>query len=359
MTRLILALFFFIATGVSAASTTNNCPNCIQWQAETAHLAGGESLVLTENEDIIFLYRASYRDIDSVWMCCGIQGYLTLLDSESQVWGMRYPVPRLDEAIIGYSFSEQKQHETLFFADYKVWRGANAPSAPAYAHPLRGYLSESRFMGIALNEVRGIMTYFPPDYDESQSYPVIYSADGQSVVWYAPYLEALIVAGEIPATLMIGTYSSDFRAEEYLPNLNRERFAYHERFFTEEVRHWAENHLGASRRREERAVFGFSNGGVFAAAMALAHPELYGIAFPFSAGMNIFEAYPDTEIEPEQKLYFAAGSLEEDFLQNTRSLSERFAEGGANVVFRERVAGHDFYMWQEEFYYAVKWAFGS
>jgi hypothetical protein len=56
----------------------------------------------------------------------------------------------------------------------------------------------------------------------------------------------------------------DLRLMEYLPGVNADRFAHHERFFCDELSAWAEKEFGASRQRTDCAVYGVSNGARFA-----------------------------------------------------------------------------------------------
>jgi enterochelin esterase-like enzyme len=356
---MILLLLLLLAGTVSANTSRANCINCAELLEEAENLVGGEWLLIIDGEDMTFLYRAINAELDTVILCCGIQELMILLDEDSLLWGLTYHVPRLDEAIISYGFREQRNNEIVSYTEYQYWRGENAPLAPPVSDPLQGHLESMEFQSTALNESRGLTIYTPPDYDARLNYPVVYLADGSSVLWYAGRIEQLILDGHVAPMLLVGVHTSLYRAEEYLPSWRSPRFAQHEIFFTEEVRLWAEETLGASTETSQRAVYGNSNSGVFAAAMALRHPDIYGIAFPFSAGMNPFDSFPDAEIGSNLRLYFAAGTLENGFFDNTQRISETFAEAGAEVIFSGRVAGHDSYMWGEELYHAVNWAFNE
>jgi enterochelin esterase-like enzyme len=100
-------------------------------------------------------------------------------------------------------------------------------------------------------------------------------------------------------------------------------------------------------------VFGFSNGG----EMALRHPDRFGVAMPFSAGIA-----PDTERhspDASVRFYLAAGLFEQGFYTTTRVFAQQVEQARASVVFSPRVAGHDSVMWEEEFATAARWAFGG
>ena len=199
--------------------------------------------------------------------------------------------------------------------------------------------------------------------------PVVYLADGAS--WdFANYVEPLIRRGELPPFIMIGILPGDYlgdpneeynrsldlRAQEYVPSVNYERFKLHERFLLEEVLPWSEENFGASNNRDERIVGGFSNGGVFAAAMGLKNPNVFGYALPFSPGDN---PVVETDISNvNTKFYLTVGELDEKrFVDATKNLADTLSQNNITNVFEARVAGHDNVMWREEFVKAMLWVF--
>jgi enterochelin esterase-like enzyme len=242
-----------------------------------------------------------------------------------------------------------------------IWRGSEAPPEVGQSDPLLGEIRTAQVESEALDETRDLSVYLPPDYDPEQTYLVIYMADGQSLPQFAPFLEPLIAAGDLPPILIIGVHSSfgspghDLRAEDYIPTMNPDRFAAHERFFTVEVRRYAETEFGAAADRAQRVVFGYSNGGVFAAAMGLRHPELYAHILAFSPGVLPGSPREDSDLVADY--YLVSGTLEPNFYRNTLTLKNSLENLGAVTEFKGRVAGHDQIMWQEEFPGAVRWAF--
>ena len=199
-----------------------------------------------------------------------------------------------------------------------------------------------------------------------QHYPVIYLADGQTLSEYAAAVDYLITRAEIPPVIVIGIASAEphdrrnLRGEEYVHGRNPQRYEQHRMFFTQEVRQWAETTYGASSERAERVIAGISNGGLFAVAMTLQHPELYGTAFPFSAEASLeFEPLriePDT-IELPLLIYATAGRLEPIFHQTTLEFVQAYEQAGAETVFSENIAAHDNAMWEVEFIKALRWRF--
>jgi pimeloyl-ACP methyl ester carboxylesterase len=141
---------------------------------------------------------------------------------------------------------------------------------------------------------------------------------------------------------MVGAHAGEdeLRAKEYIPGTDLDRFVAHERFFVEELAAWAERNLGATTERALRAVFGFSNGGVFVGEMTLRHPERFGVAMTFSAGIP-----PDTKRSrpaSDVRVYLAVGLFDEGFYRATRAFAVQLQQAGAQVVFSARAAGHDY-----------------
>ena len=367
-----LICFFLLLSLVSinALENSDNVPDCPahgqaicrvdrDYDLNTLRERLGESryAVWQEDDMLTFVYRGRGRYVQLV---AALYERMEQV-GDSNIWALTFRIEHVTQAIVTYGFAIDGNYPRQTF----VWRGEDAPPEPPISRPVQGRTISYYRRSVALNEIRGITLYFPPNYNASQRYPVVYLADGQSVLGLAPYLEPHILDGSLPPTLLVGVHSAmssngnDIRAQEYLPSVNPQRFAAHEQFFTQEVRLWAEAKWGASTNPAERAVFGFSNGGVFATAMGIAHPELYYAAIPFSPGLNPLDTWTDAEVCPDVRYYFVAGTLELGFHQNTVRLHNRIVEEGATVHFHDRVMGHDFLLWQEGFGEAVRWSFAN
>lgn len=321
--------------------------------------------VFADDDMLTFIYKGEAKTVE---ICCGLQEPLERLPN-SDVWVLRKTIPNLSEAVLSYFFVVDNVFPRTLG---DVWRGPDAPALSETLEPAPARVFERTLQSEVLDEARKLVVYLPPDHDALKllGLPVVYLADGSSVWDYASYVELLIKQGKLPQMLLVGIESGsyigdqtkeydpqlDLRAREYIPDKQDARFADHERFVIEEVLPWAEENFGASRFRDQRLVYGHSNGGVFAAAMGLKNPDIFGYALPFSVGVDPTETLG---LEPvDTKFYFVAGQLEEGFLETTRNLSEQLAERGISSEFNERVAGHDFVMWQEAFPEALLWFFG-
>ncbi len=239
------------------------------------------------------------------------------------------------------------------------------------ARELKGVEKMIEFDSKALGAKRKLKIYTPPGHDPGKSYPVMYAADGMT---NGEVLEPVIIAGRLRPLVVVGVLSggyrgdlskpykteNDLRALEYVPGLDADHFAKHEKFFCDEVRAWAEKELGASKVREDRAVQGVSNGARFAVEMGVRHPELFGHVLGFSVASRTpssIELSAKTPALP--RFHLAAGKWEPEFFKTTAAWADRLKMWNVPVVFVPRVSGHDDAMWREELIAAMLQAFGT
>lgn len=198
---------------------------------------------------------------------------------------------------------------------------------------------------------RQVTVYVPPVPPEA----IVFAGDGQMISQWGRFLEAT----DVPSTMIVGVHrvtDEMLRLHEYSPKFDPKRFAAHERFFIDDVGAWARSRFGVKLPSERTAVFGVSAGGELALALGLRHPELYGAIFSASPGAG----YPPPDAMPSRlpRTYLVAGTLEPFFLENAARWAAALRDATADVVMRERGAGHDDEMWRREFPLMIRWAFG-
>lgn len=317
-----------------------------------------------DGDTLTFVYEAETTAVEA---CCTLQMPMSRL-AGTGLWVLSARVPGLETATVEYGFLAEGSRRLDAMG---TLRGPAAAPRPARSRVLQGTLRTDSLWSDALGERRAVTVYLPPGYNPSaaRGTPTVYVADGQGVTTLAGYAEPLILAGEIPPTILVGLHSGPHRSEEYtsIPERSREadpmnpRFLAHERFVLEEVLPWAEREFGAASAPERRAAFGFSNGGVWAAFQGVRRPDVFGTALSFSCGacsVAVPERPAPASSGPVARFYFLAGRLEPSFLRSTRAASERLRAAGYEATMHERVAGHDSVMWNEQFGDAVRWAFG-
>jgi enterochelin esterase-like enzyme len=226
---------------------------------------------------------------------------------------------------------------------------SEAQPEPPRAHPIAGEFVTETF---DYDGGRQVTVYVPPYPPEA----IVFAVDGQMISQWGAFLEA----ADVPSTMIVGAHrlaDETLRLHEYSPGFDPERFAAHERFFVEDVGAWARSRFGVTLSADRTAVFGVSAGGEFSLAIGLRHPDLYGAIFAGSPGGGYRP--PDVMPTPLPRTYLVAGTLEPFFLDNAARWAAALRDAAADVVMRERVAGHDDAMWREEFPLMVAWAFGG
>jgi enterochelin esterase-like enzyme len=198
---------------------------------------------------------------------------------------------------------------------------------------------------------RQVTVYVPPDPPAA----VVFAGDGQRTSQWG----RILAAADVPPTMIVGVHGltdEQLRLQEYSPVFDAERFAAHEQFFVEGVRHWTASRFGVALPTTRTAVFGASAGGELALALGLRHPDVYGAIFCASPGAG----YKPTAVMPSRipRTYLVAGTQEPFFLANATRWAAALREAGADVVMKERVGAHGGAFWRKEFPLMVAWAFG-
>lgn len=261
--------------------------------------------------------------------------------------------------------SATTRRKVVFGATFATfWRSNAVARATDDQPPAAGSLEVVRVNSPALGEQRRLTFYKPPGWQAGVGYPIVFAADGQFLMPYIRDLEALILAGTVPPMVMAGMWSAEgrgggnTRSEEYLPGFgDARRHAHFQRYFLEEVVPFAALKLGASTRREDRMLFGFSDGAAWALTTALAHPDQFGAATALSIGWE--KAADDIAAANRLKLYFGIGSQETSFKTVTTGIVRKAQRAGGDVVFRTGQGGHEPRVWRPMFKEAASLYFGG
>jgi enterochelin esterase-like enzyme len=208
-----------------------------------------------------------------------------------------------------------------------------------------------------LGEQRRLTVVLPKSF-AGDELPVVVCADGQCLQNMYPTLAREIGAGRCPECVLIGVHSTHNRVPEYIPGVDPERFDAHEQFFVGEVLTWADSALGITLDRKRRALFGLSNGAVFAITTGLKHNDQFGtvIAFSVPGGASRYQAI-EWDTKPEIAFYLAAGNRELPIKRTTQSIARQLSKRKLKHIFEIRQAGHDLAFWDAELPRAIQWAF--
>jgi len=294
----------------------------------------------------------------------------------SNVWTVALKLPDFERAVISYSFTVTKngRRQNATTRLQGVWRGPKAPEQVVETAELRGSVKTVEIESKALGMPRKLTVYLAPGFEPAKPHRVIYATDGEGTERFARVLEPLVVTSKLPPMVMIGVHGGgyqggapdfknydtkkDFRAQEYFPGINPERFAKHEAFFCTEVARWAEREVRVSGEASNRVLFGCSNGARFVFEMAMRHPDRYASVLAFSVPGGGPIKLPEG-LQTKTRFYLEAGTWEQNFQEYTSRLSHTLEDAGIAVQFRSRAGGHDEAIWREEFARGLRSAFGT
>jgi enterochelin esterase-like enzyme len=320
----------------------------------------GSLAVKGEEMTFVFKFKA-----DKVDLTGGIQKPMKKVEGTDDLWAIKLSVPRLDEAVIRWDFFVQNEGVVPELKVGDVFRGSKAEPPLEDRKELKGKLHPFELESKALGEKRKFKVYIPP----TSSGPTfaIYAADG-ACEGVAAFLEPLMESGKIPPTAVVGVDNGgyrgdrakpydeklDLRAKEYLRVVDPDRFDKHLAFFADEVVPFVESKFNIGKNRMNRAVLGWSNGGVFAAETGLRKGDVFGLAIPLSMGVM-----PEVDGRPKNlpQFYLSSGTLEPGFFRQTSLFSKQLMDWKATLKFNDRVAGHDFELWKSETVKAIAWYF--
>ena len=319
--------------------------------AATSHLAA-------RGDTLTFAVQA--RGVSYVHVIGGVQVPLVQVGT-TDVWAASIHVPDLAEAVLSYRFLTDT---TTNAPVRREFRGPRAPEAQARAAQLHGSLRSDTLVGDIYGGAREVISYLPQGWPEAQPYNVVYAADGISVRDLAPLVDTLIAEGRIAPIVLVGVRAARplpgdeasklIRTREYVYGFEPDSstFLAHEKFFVTDVAAWAEHTLHVSSERAGRAIWGGSNGGAFAVAMGLRHPDRFAHVIASSPVYAMMPAVAAGSMLPDFSL--TAGTFEETTRDRTVMLAECLRGLQAQTHFAEFVGGHDDLAWSESFVQAVE-----
>jgi enterochelin esterase-like enzyme len=127
---------------------------------------------------------------------------------------------------------------------------------------------------------------------------------------------------------------------------NPAAYANHEKFVLQEVVPFIERNFGVSHQPKDRAVAGYSNGGDWAASMAVRNPGVFDAAIVMSPSISV---YRNVKIKPETRFYISAGLLEPHAINAASCLAAGLLKSGTQIRVTKLPYGHSFDLWQDAF----------
>lgn len=250
--------------------------------------------------------------------------------------------------------------------------------APAAGYDVRrddvpnGKLTLVEYESTTVGGTRRLQIYTPPDYKETEQYPVLYllhGIGGDEHEWAklgAPeaILDNLMADKRaVPMIVVLpnGRASRDVTARDPIPKQSP-AFAAFEQELLKDIIPFVESHYAVRRERESRALAGLSMGGGQALNFGLGHLETFAWVGGFSSAPNTrppaeLLADPAAVTKQLRLLYVACGDRDGLFGISQgmhRMLDEREVPHKYHVTAE---GGHDFRVWKRDLYHFAQLLF--
>jgi predicted alpha/beta superfamily hydrolase len=217
--------------------------------------------------------------------------------------------------------------------------------------------SQNRF-GIFKTEARVVhSTYVNQDYEigawlpfsygkTDRTYPVLYVPDGEFIY---PAVMGLMPthmgSGAVPEMIVVGIQYhgisaweefSDLRYRDFLPQCDLpaekvSRLAQYTQFYQQELFPWIDQAYRTA--TDDRTIFGFSAGGMFALQMMLTQPGMFRRHVAASCYWSVeylcqcLQQYAQRPARPPVDLYLSVGGMEDGMLPGYQSVIETLQDG--------------------------------
>jgi iron(III)-enterobactin esterase len=188
--------------------------------------------------------------------------------------------------------------------------------------------------------------YLPPDYNTGGGpYPLLIINDGQDLprMNFAKILERMYRKNQLPYIVVAGIYASSDRIREYGTARQADykgrgdKAGTYAKFVVEEFLPWMKNKFRLLDSRHERAIAGFSLGGLSALDIAWANPGIFNTVGVFSGALwwrwsAVRPEAPDADRimhdivrtakawNPHQNFWFQVGTLDEEEDRNNNGV---------------------------------------
>lgn len=240
--------------------------------------------------------------------------------------------------------------------------------------------------------------YLPPGYDQHPelTYPLALFNDGQDLprMNFFRLLNKLYADYKLPPVVIVGIYASDARMREYGTARQSDYkgrgdlAAEYTEFIAGELLPFLYRNLRLSDQAQDRAIAGFSLGGLSAFDIGWARPDLFGVIGAFSASFwwrwtEAEPANPDAhrimhdiilstpKADPDQWFWFECGTLDEeedrnnndviDAIDDTRDIIQELKNKGVHdeaIRYLEIEGGrHEPATWGQAMPDFLRWAF--
>ena len=293
---------------------------------------------------------------------------------------------RYSEKDGGYNFRLPAQKDGIYFYKYVVngnWMldprnprsipngpfGTNSCALmPGYRFPRevqpdfkvpRGKVEALECKGTRLRKPREIYVYRPPHTSDSEELPLIVLQDGRECVEHLPLPDLFdkIIAQKICRpfmAVMVSPLGPQQRDQDYIFN---DTF---EDFLPRDLIKLVRERYGITKNRKERAILGWSLGGLVSVRCAIRHPDVYGLAGGESSafwprnGRIYEEVIHQTPLSTS--FYLGCGDMDGGE-QLSMLMAEIFGHLGIHHKLKLSNGGHEWFYWRTHLRHSLAWFF--
>jgi len=211
---------------------------------------------------------------------------------------------------------------------------------------IKGEVSKKKFESKELKHTRSVFIYTPPNYQALRALPVVYFHDGSfhlNDMHAAEVLDGLIDSGKIRP--LIAVFDNPvIRGKEYRGDSG------YRRYFENELIPYIDSTYATNSNRGNRAVIGFSRGGLSALYLSHSTPlfSKVGVFSPAIHPTSVSDFIVEIEgFDNEPDNVFITGAIYDYIWYNDAvELADAFKNSNVSVVFKEQSTGHNIPSWQ-------------
>lgn len=226
-------------------------------------------------------------------------------------------------------------------------------------HIDQGSLKRYEVKTPSLKEAREVYLYTPPRFDQNKKYPLLVLQDGRECVDLFPLptlFDNLIHKRlTLPFLCLLVSPKPGARDNDYIYN------AKFEKFLGLELLDWTRTEgIPISENRHERAILGFSLGGLVSVRTSIFYQDSYGLAGGESSAFwpKEFKIFDEiVQKAPLRTNYYLGCANMDGGEQMTALMASLLSRLGIQYQSRISVGGHEWYYWKTHMRHSLQYFF--
>lgn len=320
------------------------CRLPVPFEAEDAEkrLDGKDLVYWIDGQTLNVAARTAPTAIDAV-LEGSVEEGMTPLSTRRPLWGAAFRLTEIDKAIVELKLRGRAGAEV-------VYRGPNAPKAPAASATLAGRLETLDVKSAALGGQRRPQLYVPPGKAPAGGWPVVIVAGIEDLAPYAAITDALIGQRQVRPLAIVSLGAGE---SQFLRSKDANAFYTHQLFLKREILPLVEKRVKLSQRPQDRMLAGVGAGGDWALDLVTHDGAMAQMVAGFSPpGLTEFPFR-----NKALKVWLQGGAYEPPYAKGARSTCNLASASFADCKLDITYSGHAPLIWQAEWAKVLKEAF--